>query len=52
MYLSVYVATSIRPLIGPIWECYIVNEVIEFVELDEGKYLLQPEHKTNNKRLG
>ena len=41
MYVSVYVSvslvTSIQPLIGPMWECYIVDEVIEVDELDEGK---------------
>ena len=37
MYLSVYVVTSIQPLIGPMWECYIVDEVIEVDELGEGK---------------
>ena len=38
VYLSVYLVTSIRPLIGgPMWECYIVDEVIEVDELDEEK---------------
>ena len=37
IYLSVYVVTPIRPLIGPMWECFIVNEVIVVDELDEGK---------------
>ena len=38
--------TLIRPLIGPMWDCYIVDEVIK-VE----KYLLQQENKTNNEKL-
>ena len=37
IYLSIYVVSSIRPLIGPMWECYIVNEVIEIDEVDRGK---------------
>ena len=31
------VVTSILPLIGPMCECYIVDDIIEVDELDEGK---------------
>ena len=49
--LCFYVVPSIWPLIGPKWKCYMVEEVIEGDELDEWKYLLQQENKTNDKRL-
>ena len=32
-----YLVTLIRHLIGPMWECYIVDEVILVDELDKGK---------------
>ena len=32
----IWVVTSILPLIGPNWECYIVEEVIEVDKLNEG----------------
>ena len=41
IYLSIYVVSSIRPLIGPMWECYIVDEVIEVDELNEGKIFVE-----------
>jgi len=34
--------TSIWPLIGPKWECNIIEEVIEVDELDEGKLFAAP----------
>ena len=37
--LSVCHVTFSRPLIGQKWECYIVEEVIDVDELDEG-YLI------------
>ena len=37
VYESVCLVTSIRPLISPMWECYIVDEVIEVDGLNEEK---------------
>ena len=49
--LSVCVVTSIPPLIGPKWECYIVKEVIEVDELNEVKTFAAT-GKHNNEGLG
>ena len=38
-YLSICHVTFSWPLIGQKWECYIVEEVIDVDELDEG-YLI------------
>ena len=51
IYLSFCLVTSIRPLIGPKWEPYIVEEVIEVDVLAEGKYLLHQWNKTIIERL-
>ena len=37
-----------RPLIGQKYECYIVIEVIDVDELDEGNITAAAENKTNN----
>ena len=39
LFLSICHVTFSRPLIGGKWECYIVEEVIDVDELDEG-YLI------------
>ena len=49
LYIFLYkffvcVVTSIQPLIGPKWECHIIEEIIEVDELDKGKNLLHQEH--------
>ena len=51
VYVFVYVLTSIWPLIGPKWEPYIVEEVIEVDVLAKGKYLLHKGKKTTIERL-
>ena len=45
--MCICVVTKSRPLIGPNWKCFIVR-VIEVDELNEGKYLMHQENKTNN----
>ena len=45
--LSICHVTFSRPLIGQKWECYIVEEVIDVDELNEGNISASAGNKTN-----
>ena len=50
LYVLLYVClvTFPRPLIGQKWECYIVEEVIDVDELDEGHLISAAAKKQGN----
>ena len=51
VYMSVFLVTFSRPLIGQKRDCYIVEEVIEVDELDKGNISAALGNKTNKEWL-